>query len=133
MRVESGDIRYPHFSGDNQTDCTRPFFENGLGPRLVYTVLEDTSAFTPRQGSKILPLQMLLNREISLIRSTITWQLWDSVVASIYLCSSVFLALILTAEGEQLNQVLLKSVKHPTIAVDELRLQPFSTSTSGTY
>ena len=34
MRVEPGDIRYPHFSGDNQTDCTRPFFENGLGPRL---------------------------------------------------------------------------------------------------
>ena len=26
MRVESGDIRYPHFSGDNQTDFTRPFF-----------------------------------------------------------------------------------------------------------
>ena len=26
MRIESGDIRYPHFSGDNQTDCTRPFF-----------------------------------------------------------------------------------------------------------
>ena len=26
MRVESEDIRYPHFSGDNQTDCTRPFF-----------------------------------------------------------------------------------------------------------
>ena len=26
MRVESGDMRYPHFSGDNQTDCTRPFF-----------------------------------------------------------------------------------------------------------
>ena len=35
MRVESGDIRYPHFSGDNQTDCTRPFFENSLGPRLI--------------------------------------------------------------------------------------------------
>ena len=39
MRVESGDIRYPHFSGDNQTDCTRPFFENGLGPRLVHAPL----------------------------------------------------------------------------------------------
>ena len=26
MRVESGDIRYPHFSGDIETDCTRPFF-----------------------------------------------------------------------------------------------------------
>ena len=29
---------------------------------------------------KILPLQMLLNREISLIRSTITWQLWADVL-----------------------------------------------------
>ena len=30
------DIRYPHFLGDNLTDCTRPFLfpRNGLGTRL---------------------------------------------------------------------------------------------------
>ena len=35
-RIESEDIRYPHFSWDNLTDCTRQFLfpRNGLGTRL---------------------------------------------------------------------------------------------------
>ena len=35
-RIESEEIRYPHYTGDNLTDCTRPFLfpRNGLGTRL---------------------------------------------------------------------------------------------------
>ena len=52
-RIESEDIRYPHFSGDNLTDCTRPFLfsRNGLGTRLSisYVVL-----FSTTQSSQLL-------------------------------------------------------------------------------
>ena len=64
MRVESGDIRYPHFSGDNQTDCTRPFFlprkkrpgpEARVGSRNM--VLDDFVSSpdpSPSRGKRIL-------------------------------------------------------------------------------
>ena len=39
IQVESGDIRYPHFSEDNQTDHTRPFFlprKKRPGPEAIF-------------------------------------------------------------------------------------------------
>ena len=51
MRVESGDILYPHFSGDNQTDCIRPFFlprKKRPGPEAIAIATLDLEVLQAR-------------------------------------------------------------------------------------